>query len=73
MNNLRTSAEWLSSLVTEIHVLDYDGWDRVNFNYSFYEELISSGEFQARLMRCTIQGDIMEACDELNGIECPGL
>lgn len=48
---LKTSAEWLSPIVT---IVDPDGWDRTNFNFSFYEEEISKEEFEKRLALSTI-------------------
>lgn len=37
-----------------ILVADPDGWDRKNFQYSFYEEAISWDEFMKRLGMSTI-------------------
>jgi hypothetical protein len=37
---------------------DPDGWDRTNFQYSWYEELITYDEFQKRLMSSTAIGKI---------------
>ena len=34
-------------------IYDADGWDRSNFQYSFYEELITNEEFNQRLMMST--------------------
>lgn len=50
---LRTSAEW-QLLETELVLLDPDGWDRKNFQYSFYEEQITNAEFQRRLSYSTV-------------------
>jgi hypothetical protein len=35
--------------------MDYDGWDRNNFDYSFKEELITSEEFDRRLEISTLR------------------
>jgi hypothetical protein len=52
-NTLKTSDEWLKD--TDYKILDPDGWDRTNYQYSFYEELITETEFYTRLYRSTIQ------------------
>jgi hypothetical protein len=56
MDDLRTSAEWYANLQKyyTIQILDYDGWDRDNFDYSFKEELITSEEFDKRLEISTL-------------------
>ena len=51
---LRTSSEWLSRLHPGTIILDPDGWDRSNYEYSFYKERITSKEFNERLIRSTI-------------------
>lgn len=53
---LHTSQAWmeiLSDAPQEV-ILDPDGWDRKNYQYSFHEELISYSEFQTRLSKSTI-------------------
>lgn len=48
---LKTSAEW-----QEFHafiVVDPDGWDRQNYQYSWFEETITWGEFKRRMFRST--------------------
>ena len=49
-----TSEEWEKQ--SNWKVLDLDGWDRKNFNYSWYEELITYDEFMKRLIPSTIMG-----------------
>lgn len=39
-------------------VLDPDGWDRTNFQYSWYEELITYDEYQKRLIHATAIGKV---------------
>jgi hypothetical protein len=56
-NEYKTSKEW-QILHPEIKVLDPDGWDRRNFQYSWYEETISFKEYQYRLMGSTCEGAI---------------
>ena len=50
----KTSSEW----VKEINwiILDPNGWDKENYNYSFNIEKITEKEFNRRLMNSTIQG-----------------
>jgi hypothetical protein len=48
---LKTSAEWYVDYPIEI--LDPDGWDRNNYQYSWYEELITFEEFDRRVMKST--------------------
>ena len=53
MVELKTSEEWQKLCKAE--VLDPDGWDRKNFQFSWYEENISRSEFEKRLVLSTIQ------------------
>lgn len=50
----KTSKEWKDELFPNYEVIDYDGWDRANFNFSFCEEKINEEEFRERMLRCTI-------------------
>jgi hypothetical protein len=56
MEDLRTSKDWYANLCEfySIKIMDYDGWNRDNFDYSFDEELITSEEFDRRLAISTI-------------------
>ena len=57
MTELKTSAAWHSLLETKYpgsYVMDPDGWDRKNYDYSFYQELIDQEEFLKRLTQSTI-------------------
>jgi len=49
----KTSLEWMKEINCEI--LDPDGWDRTNYDYSFNEEKITRKEFNRRLALSTIQ------------------
>ena len=53
---LKTSEEWQNEF-KEITILDPDGWDRKNFQYSWYEEKITKREFNKRMCSSTIQAD----------------
>lgn len=48
----KTSSEWAKDC--EFDILDPDGWNRRNFQYSFYEELITKEEFNRRLFSSTV-------------------
>lgn len=48
----KTSAEWGKE--SDYKVLDPDGWDRANYDYSFNKELVTKVEFERRLFRSTI-------------------
>lgn len=50
---IKTSEQWIKNC--EITVLNPDGWDRRNFNFSWYEEKITIEEFQRRLTTSTVQ------------------
>lgn len=51
---LKTSAEWSELDVSGIIVLDPDGWDRSNYQYSYYEEKITHDEYLNRRMFSTV-------------------
>jgi hypothetical protein len=46
---LKTSAQW-QELLSEIIIVYPDGWDRDNFQFSWYEELITEGEYNRRMI-----------------------
>jgi hypothetical protein len=52
----KTSQEWLETIPKKykVTIFDPDGWDRTNYDYSFYEEQITLKEFKDRLMRSTV-------------------
>ncbi len=52
----KTSAEWIKEVGYE--VLDPDGWDRKNFDYSWNKEKITMVEFQMRLALSTVRRKI---------------
>ena len=49
----KTSAEWIKEVGYE--VLDPDGWDRTNFDYSWNKEKITMAEFERRLALSTVR------------------
>lgn len=54
----KTSKAWYEFIKVckvPIEILDPDGWDRNNFNYSFNIEEISNKEFYNRLTNSSIQ------------------
>ena len=69
MSKLKTSEEW-NKLIPYLKVIDPDGWDRKNYDYSWKEELITFGEFERRLMWSTSQKSIDVSNSDL---ECCGI
>ncbi len=57
LNKKLTSEEWynLLSEIRNFKIIDPDGWDRQNFQYSWYEEPISWEEFYSRVAESTIR------------------
>jgi len=52
----KTSKRWCKKLgIMCSWIFDPDGWDRTNFNYSFYKEKITKEEFVNRLSASTIR------------------
>ena len=51
----RTSEEWRTEIY-DFNVYDPDGWDRTNFQYSWFEEKITWSEYETRAMRSTVMG-----------------
>lgn len=49
---LRTSSEW-QSMRGDV-IMDPDGWDRRNYEFSFYKEKISLSEYEHRLSLSTM-------------------
>lgn len=53
---LRTSYQWYmyyKTHIKDVNIIDPDGWDRKNYDYSFNREKISYDEFVNRLNRST--------------------
>ncbi len=57
MNNiyeiLKTSYEWDKEQLQYI-ILHTEGWNRLDFDYSFHKEKITKDEFNKRLMNSTL-------------------
>lgn len=53
----KTSEQWLSEVDEKysLCILDPDGWDRNNFDYSFNKERITKEEFDTRVANSTIK------------------
>lgn len=51
----KTSNDWYWEIYpnSELTIYDPDGWDRKNYHYSFYEELITKEEFEKRVSYST--------------------
>ncbi len=56
----KTSKEWEELIPDKykLAILDPDGWDRKNYQFSFYEELITKEEFNRRLSSSTIHCNV---------------
>lgn len=51
----KTSEQWANFLLEPGQlILDPDGWDRQNFQFSFFEEKINEDEFNRRMMFSTV-------------------
>ncbi len=61
MREKKTSEEW-SKEYKNAEVFDPDGWDRRNFQYSWYEEKITFEEFEQRVMHSTCIWKQEEKC-----------
>lgn len=53
-SNEYTSQEWFDLTNPDLVLSDPDGWDRTNYEYSFYEEKITKKEFEQRIYSSTI-------------------
>lgn len=51
---VKTGKQWKDELYPQIKILDFDGFNRYNLNYSYEQELITEDEFQRRIGLCTI-------------------
>lgn len=54
INVVRTSEDWYKEDTSGTIILDPDGWDRSNYEYSYYEELITLDEYKRRKIRSTV-------------------
>ena len=50
-DGLKTSQQWQAQFGCMVY--DPDGWDRGNYEYSWYEERISESEFKERVSNST--------------------
>jgi len=55
VKEFKTSAEWEALDESGVIVLDPDGWDRKNYEYSYYEEEITHEEYERRKMFSTCE------------------
>ena len=71
---LKTSKQWYDELPEDkkIIILDPDGWDRSNYEYSFNEELITYDEFQKRVLfsTCMFNESVCEIQDKIGRASC---
>jgi hypothetical protein len=57
---IKTSKDWELSVPPHYNllILDPDGWDRNNYEYSFNQELITKDEFMMRISNSTIKSNL---------------
>ena len=55
IEELKTSEQWYELIPKEYGLIIYDpdGWDRENYQFSFFEELITKEEFKERVFNST--------------------
>ena len=61
---LKTSEEW-QQIHPDPMVMDPDGWDRKNYQFSWFEELITEGEYFVRRLSSTCKFKIKEVNKEV--------
>ena len=74
MSQLKTSAEWQKECT--VTIMDADGWDRQNYDFSWYEEKITRREFEKRMCSSTCKFSksvINERTGKVNSIWLPPL
>ena len=54
IKTLKTSWEWKQYLQNLCWITDPDGWDRKNWEFSFFQEMITEEEFHRRLALSTV-------------------
>ena len=59
----KTSFDWNKE--DNIIIINPDGWDRNNYEYSFSQELITKDEYDSRVLDSTIQISVV-ICDVCN-------
>ena len=63
INKILTSQEW-QELHPDIVVMDPDGWDRKNYQFSWYEEQITEGEYFIRRLSSTCKFNVKKEVEE---------
>ena len=53
VSEVKTSDQWNKEDDSGVIIMDPDGWDRSNYEYSYYEELITEEEYYRRKMFST--------------------
>lgn len=56
MTEKKTSAQWQAENPNP-RIMDPDGWDRTNFQYSWFEEQITFDQYRERMFWSTIISD----------------
>lgn len=67
----KTSREWFALLSRPegVVILDPDGWDKSNFDYSFNKELITENEYYKRLLTSSMVMPAIGVTVDTNGFD----
>lgn len=69
---MHTSEEW-QQIYPSPKVLDPDGWNRKDFSYSWYQELIDEKEYHLRVIQSTCMWDVNGQKDFMIRLEKLGI
>lgn len=60
IRTVKSSKEWQLEVPKEFKlvILDPDGWDRKNYEFSFNQKKITKEEFKLRLSKSTVSCDV---------------
>ena len=61
----KSSQRWAE--LTGVVVYDPDGWDRTNYQYSWFDEPITFAEFKRRVFMSTVNMDSIKALEPYRG------
>lgn len=61
----KSSQRWAE--ITGVVVYDPDGWDRTNYQYSWFDELITFAEFKRRVFMSTVDMDSIKSLEPYRG------
>lgn len=61
----KSSQRWAE--ITGVVVYDPDGWNRLNYQYSWFDELITFAEFKRRVFMSTVDLNSIKALEPYRG------